>query len=226
VGIIYSAGRQLGRFCFGSFGRLTVMGRECVPPRGPLLLVANHLSFNDPPVLVSIMDRPLHFIGKQELFSNPVGRFLMPAFNVHPYDRTSHAVDTVKLTLRMLSEDQVVAIFPEGRRSFHRSLQKGMSGAAYIAMKSQAPILPVGVWGTENFPAWRMPFPFCRLTVNIGQPFTLPLIEGDVTRPLLGSMSDMIMYRIAALLPKEYQGIYALQAQQAAQAGHRSGEAG
>ncbi len=216
--MIYSAGRQLGRFCFGSFGRLNVMGRECVPPRGPLLLVANHLSFNDPPVLVSIMDRPLHFIGKQELFANPIGKFLMPAFNVHPYDRTTHAVDTVKLTLRLLSEDRVVAIFPEGRRSFNRSLEKGMSGAAYIAMKSQVPILPVGVWGTEKFRAWRMPFPLCRMTVNIGQPFTLPLIEGNVTRPLLESMSDMIMYRIAVLLPKEYQGVYALPGPEAAKA--------
>ena len=216
--MIYAAGRQLGRFCFGSFGRLTVMGRECVPPRGPLLLVANHLSFNDPPVLVSIMDRPLHFIGKQELFANPIGKFLMPAFNVHPYDRTSHAVDTVKLTLRLLSEDRMVALFPEGRRSLNHSLEKGMSGAAYIATKSQVPILPVGVWGTEKFPAWRMPFPLCRMTVNIGQPFTLPLIEGDVTRPLLSSMSDMIMYRIAALLPKEYQGVYSLPAHETAKA--------
>ena len=54
------------------------------------------------------------------------------------------------------------------------------------------------------------------MTVNIGQPFTLPLIEGNVTRPLLASMSDMIMYRIAALLPKEYQGVYALPGPQAA----------
>ena len=66
---MYPIGRTLGRFCFGVLGRLDVTGRESVPPFGPVILIANHLSNNDPPVLVSIINRRLNFIAKQELFN-------------------------------------------------------------------------------------------------------------------------------------------------------------
>jgi 1-acyl-sn-glycerol-3-phosphate acyltransferase len=172
--------------------------------------VANHLSFNDPPLLVVTIKRRLNFIGKHQLFGNPISRFTMKEFGVFPFDRSGHSVDMVRLTLRLLSEDRALVLFPEGRRSADCSLQKGLPGAAYIAMKSQATILPVGISGTENVPPWRVLFPLCRMTVNIGQPFTLPMIEGRPSRQLLESMADMIMYRIAALLPDKYHGVYAL----------------
>jgi len=57
-----------------------------------------------------------------------------------------------------------------------------------------------------------LPFPFCRIGINIGQPFTLPIIEGNPSRQVLGTMRDMVMGRIAALLPEEYRGVYALTA--------------
>ena len=86
MNIMYPMGKALGNFCFNVFGRLEVTGKESIPPYGPLLMVANHLSFTDPPILVSSMPRTLDFVGKQELFANPVGNFTMRSFNVHPYD--------------------------------------------------------------------------------------------------------------------------------------------
>ena len=207
---IYPLGQRLGRFCFSSFGRLEVRGEEAVPPYGPLILVANHLSFNDPPLLLSIIRRRLNFIGKQELFGNPISRFTLQGFGVHSFDRSGHAVDMVRLTLRMLAEDRAVALFPEGHRSPDHSLKQGMPGAAYIAFKSQATLLPVAISGTEKFPTWRLPFPLCQIRVTIGQPFTLPMLEGRPSRAILKSLTDMIMYRIAALLPEEYRGVYAM----------------
>ena len=206
---IYSAGRQLGRFCFGTFGRLEVMGRESVPPYAPLIIIANHLSFNDPPVLVAAMDRKLSFIGKRELFQYPLASFLMREFQVHPLDRSGSAVDAVKLAMELLSQDKALVIFPEGRRSPNHALIQGQPGAAYLALKTQATILPVGITGGEKFSSWRMPFPLCRVRVNIGQPFSLPVIDGNPNRQVLRGLTDMMMQRIAALLPEEYRGVYA-----------------
>ena len=207
---IYHFGKALGRFCFNTFGRLEVTGKESVPPYGPLLVVANHLSFNDPPVLVCSMPRTLSFIGKQELFANPVGNFTMRSFNVHPYDRSGLGVDAIRLALRLLDQDRVVVIFPEGHRSPDHTLQQGMPGAAYIALKSQAPVLPIGITGTEKISVWRIPVPLTTFRVNIGQPFTLPNLEGTPSKEVLDSMRDMVMSRIAALLPPAYRGVYPL----------------
>ena len=208
--LMYPTGKTLGRFCFGVLGRLDVTGRESVPPFGPVILIANHLSNNDPPVLVSTMSRRLNFIAKQELFGNPFSRFLLREFGVHPFDRSGRSVDIIKLALRLLAQDHTVVLFPEGSRSPNHSMQKGLPGAAYIAVKSQATILPVGIVGTEKFSSRRMMFPFARIGVNIGQPFTLPSIEGRPSHEVLQSMADMMMSRIATLLPEKYQGVYAL----------------
>ena len=198
----------MARFCFNNLGRMEVKGRECVPPYGPLIVASNHLSFTDPPLLVASIRRPLHFIGKQELFANPVTRYFMSSFNVSPYNRSGMGVDAVKTFLRMLAEDKAVVIFPEGHRSDDRTLQKGMLGVVYLALKSQAPILPVGLTGTEKIRAWRMPVPLHRLSANIGQPFSLPVIEGPVSKAVMNSILVMIMERIASLLPAQYRGVY------------------
>ncbi|PKB78707.1 MAG: hypothetical protein BZY88_17100 [SAR202 cluster bacterium Io17-Chloro-G9] len=205
---MYRFGRRLARFCFGTFGRLEVAGTENVPPHGPVILVCNHLSFTDPPLLVASIPRPLHLVGKKELFADPISRFLMRGFHVSPFDRSGSGIDAVRAFMGHLDQDRVVVLFPEGHRSPDHSMREGMLGVVYLALKSQAPILPVGVTGTQKFPGWRMPFPFCRLKSNIGQPFTLPVIEGKPSKEVMHSILDMIMDRIAAQLPPEYRGVY------------------
>jgi len=209
---MYRAGHRLGRFCFSNFGRLEVNGRESVPPYGPLIVVANHVSYNDPPMLVASIPRPLHFIAKQELFRYGLTNYFLRQYNVFPFNRSSHGVDAMRLMLRLLAEDRAVVIFPEGHRSPDHTMKEAMLGVAYLAHKSQAPILPVGVTGTEKFPAWRLPFPLRHMRANIGQPFTLPVIEGNPSRQVLESLRDMIMVRVAAMLPEEYRGVYAITA--------------
>ena len=206
--VMYRLGRPLARFCFGTFGRLEVIGEENVPPRGPLILACNHMAYTDPPLLVAAVPRSLNFMGKKELFANPLTRFIMRGFHVFPYERGRASTDTLRNLLGLLEQDRTVVVFPEGTRSRNHALQQAQLGIVYLAMKSQAPILPVGVTGTQNMKAWRMPMPLCRLTANIGAPFSLPVMEGNTPRPVMQSMLRMIMERVALQLPPEFRGVY------------------
>ena len=206
--VLYCWGRRLAQFCFRAFGRMDISGVECVPPHGPLIVVCNHISFNDPPLLVATIPRPLFFIGKQELFKNPLFRIAMRVFHVSPFNRSTAGIDAVRVMMQNLERDRAVVIFPEGHRSPDHTLQKGMLGVVYLALKSQSPILPVAITGTHEFPIWRIAFPFRRMKTSIGPPFTLPVIEGRVSRAVMSSLLDMVMGRIADQLPLELRGVY------------------
>ena len=158
----YRLGRTIARFCFTIFGRLEITGQECVPPYGPLIVVSNHLSYNDPPALFASVPRSLIFLGKVELFSNPFKRAFMRWAGVYPLNRSATGVDAMRTALDLLAQDKALVIFPEGRISSAKAMERAKPGAAFLAIKSQAPILPVGISGTEGFPPWRMVFPFRR----------------------------------------------------------------
>ena len=208
MAVMYSMGKGLARMCFSAFARWEVQGVEAVPPRGRLLVVANHQSNADPPVVVASLPRRVRFLGKQELFNLPVLSTVMRAWGVYPMRRSGQDAEALRWILRTLEQEQAAVLFPEGTRS-RRGMRKANHGVAFVALKANAPILPVGITGTENLQSfWRIPFPLCRIKVNIGQPFSLPDIEGRVEHAVLDSLTDMIMERVAALLPKEYRGVY------------------
>ena len=112
--------------------------------------------------------------------------------------------------MKMLDSGSAIGIFPEGTRN-PKAMQKGIPGIAMIAIKSGAPILPVGMTGTERTgPPWQVAMPRGEFRVKIGQPFSIPTIEGRVGRVQLQSITDMIMERVAVLLPDDYRGVYDL----------------
>jgi 1-acyl-sn-glycerol-3-phosphate acyltransferase len=213
MAIAYQAGTALARLCFTAFANWTVEGKEAVPPKGPLIVVSNHLSNADPPFLCTSIPRELHFLGKRELFDIPPVAAFMRAVGVHPMNREGVDVDALRWNLNLLKNDGVVVLFPEGTRSRTRGMIRGMSGVAYLAIKSQAPVLPVAITGTEKIGSYaRLPMPLCTVKIRIGQPFSLPVIEGKAPRPVLDDLTTMIMSRVAALLPPEYRGYYAASA--------------
>ena len=208
MNILYNIGRNLSRICFSTFGKWEVIGGESVPPRGRLLVVANHLSNADPPVLAAALPRKVSFLGHKGLFRNPLMAIMLSAWGVHSINRCGKDVVATRWALGVLERDGVLGLFPEATRS-PNGMQKPFYGVAYLASKTQSPILPVGITGTEKIPGyWRILFPFRKIRVTIGPPFTLPVMQGTPSRAVLESLTDMIMIRIAELLPADYRGIY------------------
>ena len=209
MAVLYNIGTGLAKACFSTFARWDVEGREAVPPRGRLLVVANHQSNADPPVLVASLPRRVCFVGKRGLFRGPIVAAILRSCGVYPLNRDGRDTSPLRWILRTLGHEQAVALFPEGTRSPHGMRRAATWGAAFVALKTHTPILPIGITGTERIPAmWRIPFPFCHIKVNIGQPFSLPAMEGKLDDAVLDSLTEMIMLRVAELLPEEYRGVY------------------
>ncbi len=191
-----------------AFADCKLTGVENVPPVGPLIVVCNHQSYVDPSFLASLMPRRPWFVAKHTLFSTSIGNWFFRNWGAYPLRREAADPRAYRWMLDMLSRDQVIALFPEGTRS-PGAMRTAVPGVERLALKSQAPILPVGMTGTEGLQNWhRLCVPASRIRINIGQAFSLPVIEGRPTREVLDGLNRMIMERVAQLLPENYRGVY------------------
>jgi 1-acyl-sn-glycerol-3-phosphate acyltransferase len=200
-----------GSLCFFFFAKFEIEGKENIPPKGPLLVVCNHISNADPPILMIAFNRPLFVLAKKELFANVISRWFFSRVGVFPVNRDGNDFSALRWIIQGLSQDKAIMIFPEGRRSQSGAMIKASPGIGYLAIKSQAPVLPIAIMGSEKIKhIWRLPFPFCSFKIRIGAAFTMPFIEGRLNDALIQDTSDTIMNRIAYLLPPNYRGWYSL----------------
>jgi 1-acyl-sn-glycerol-3-phosphate acyltransferase len=188
--------------------RTQIKGRENVPRHGPLLVASNHINMADPPLLAVSVGRVAIFMAKEELFRSRFSAYFVRSFGSFPVHRGQLDRQAIRDSEQVLARGQALVMFPEGMRSHVGQLRSGFPGAALIASRSGVPILPVGITGTENVWGkwWWLRRP--RITVNIGVPFHLPPTNGRVTRAELAEHTELIMVRIAELLPPEYRGDY------------------
>ena len=205
---LYHVSNFLQRITLGLFADYSVEGSEHVPPMGPLIVVANHQSNMDPPLLGVSFPRRIRFLAKDTIFRGPVARWFLTSYGAIPLSRSGPDVRAFRWALRELDAGGVVTLFPEGTRS-PGAMRKAHSGVARLALLSQAPLLPVGITGTEHIGHWlRVVYPTGRLHVRIGSAFTLPSIDGQPSKEVLNSMTEMVMRRVANLLPESYRGVY------------------
>lgn len=204
----YYIARVLVRILLFLLTSCQVRGKENVPSQGPVLVVANHLSLADPPLLGVSLGRKVIFMAKEGLFRYRFSSYFIRSLGAFPVYRKQTDIQAIRQAKQVLAEGLVLALFPEGKRSSNTQLQSALSGSALIAVHSGAPILPVGIIGTEKIKgvSWLLHRP--QITVNIGHPFYPPSVNGKLTKVELARLTSYIMDRIAKLLPQEYQGNY------------------
>jgi 1-acyl-sn-glycerol-3-phosphate acyltransferase len=210
MGLVYSTTTALMKGALRFFGDWHVEGKEHVPLTGPLLVVANHQSNIDPPLLAASLPRRAYFMAKRGLFHDPVLAYLLKSYGVFPLNRDGGDLAAIRWALGRLQRNAAVALFPEGTRS-PGAMRKALPGISMFALRSGAPILPVGITGSEHIrPLWRVTMPTGKFRVKIGHPFSLPPVEGKISRERMESATTMVMERVAALLPESYRGVYAI----------------
>lgn len=213
ITLLTTGGRVFGR----AVSRIAIEGAvDEIPREGPLILAANHASNLDAIVLGSWLmpklGRRIHWLGKKELFDWPIVGWAAANGGVHPVDRGAADVDAFRLAQRILDEGHILFVFPEGTRSPDGGLQKAQDGVAVLAMRTGAPIVPLGIAGSNR--VWprgqKLPHPGGHVTVRVGRPFRpLELLPpGTDRRTGKGLVTTMIMDRIAALLPPAQRGVY------------------
>jgi 1-acyl-sn-glycerol-3-phosphate acyltransferase len=191
--------------------RLRIRGRENVPAKGPLVVVANHVHNADSLILLVAFPRYINYMAKEQLFTNRFLAMFMNWARVFPVVK-SGSIGSQRSAIRtaksVLQDGLVLGMFPEGKRAPHGALIEGQPGPIFLAMEMAATIVPVGIAGTEKLKGWGW-ISRPRVTINIGQPFHLPGYGPGERKEKLPAMARMTMEHIATLLPAEYHGFYA-----------------
>ena len=195
------------RLLVGINVRRQVMGLEKVPLKGPLILASNHLSVADPSILTAIMPRRIVWMTKRELFDIPLYGIVYHLFGAIPVRRFEADLGALRRAQETLRRGLALGMFPEGTRSLTGGLSKGYPGTALIALRTGAPILPIAFWGTEKITLPRAFFQRTPAWLAFGDPFYLPQAE-RLTTPVVEEGTELIMTKIAELLPPQYRGVY------------------
>ncbi len=201
------------RIGFKVFSQVAVTGAQYVPAEGPLIVACNHFSFLDPPLLAAAFPRPGHVLAKQELLDTPIGG-LIGALGIIPVRRGEADVDALAMALDALRRGRVVAIFPEGTRGHGvaTGLKPGHRGVALMAHLSGAPVVPVGISGTEGVrqlgDVVRSVATRPHFQVSIGPPLHFSRQQRIPPSAELTATTKAIMAAIAARLPPQHRGVY------------------
>jgi 1-acyl-sn-glycerol-3-phosphate acyltransferase len=201
--------QHIVRFLIKTLTVSEYFGTENVPKEGGVILAINHMSHLDTPLMMVNPVRP----DITALVTTKYGENLFVAWLTNTaggiwINRDIADFSAIRKAAKALNEGVALGIAPEGTRSKNGQLQAGKPGTLMLAVKTGAPIVPVGITGTETALHDLAHFRRPRLTVRFGKPFTIPPLERGSRSQDLKKWTRELMLRIAALLPKSYRGIY------------------
>jgi 1-acyl-sn-glycerol-3-phosphate acyltransferase len=188
--------------------RYRIIGRENIPATGPILIVSNHLSWYDPVLLGVILPRRVWIFTKAEIFRWPIVGAACRATGQIPVHRGTSDRAALDMALGYLREGKAVMVFPEGTVARKEQMIAAHAGAAMLAIRSGATVLPISLTGTRRIlrtlrSAW-----FPRVSIQIGAPFVPSIPEGAGRKAELKVVTQEIMQRIAGMIPIEQRGVY------------------
>lgn len=206
----YWTGWLIVKLILWVYARVEVVGAENVPRRGGLIVACNHLNNADPGIIGVSIRRRVVFMAKAEMFEWPLFGGYVRLVGAFPVRRFEADLAALRRATELLRRGLALMMFPEGTRSKTGTMAAGHPGTAILAMRAGIPIVPVAITGTEivKMPsAFFRPFPRVKARVVIGKPFFLPEVP-RVNTEAAQRGTELIMTRIAALLPESYRGYY------------------
>jgi 1-acyl-sn-glycerol-3-phosphate acyltransferase len=191
----------LARFLFNFVMKMDVVGLENFPREGPVVLVANHVTNFDVFPMQFALPRPIFFMGKAELFKNPLMDLFLRNLSGFPVNRGEKDQWAMRHAARVLDHGLTLGMFPEGKRSKGKGLNVAKTGAARLAIEVNCPIVLMAVTGSDKF--FRR-FPH-RARVQVKM---LPALWPKPEETPL-ALTDRMMFTLARALPDEMRGVYA-----------------
>jgi 1-acyl-sn-glycerol-3-phosphate acyltransferase len=177
-------------FIYGFF-RIEVIGKDNIPSTGPVILCSNHLSNLDPPLVGIPLSRQVNYMAKAELFKVPLLGMMIKHLGAFPVKRGGVSKESIRTALGLLKQGGMLCVFPEGTRS--RGAGMGKKGAASLATRSGASVIPVGIVGRYRL--------FGRMTIVYGKPLDLTAYA-DGSSDSLEQATERIMTEIRGLLAR------------------------
>lgn len=195
---------------FSILGDFEIIGKENLPKTGPILVVSNHFSFLDPLAVIKLLSWRLEFLGGTRTPNAPgTVEWLRHLWGIIPVFRGSVSRDTFIISETVLAQNGILGIFPEGG-SWANVLRPARPGVAFLAAKTGAEVLPIGLDGFDSFFAKIRKFKRPKVRAIIGKPFGPYEIDvrSRTDRKKLDEIGHDIMIQIAKLLPPEKRGYY------------------
>lgn len=185
--------------------RFRYEGREHEPRRGPFIVAGNHASFLDPPMVAAGLRHQSAHMAKADLFEVPILGAWLRSVGSFPVRRGTPDRRAIRHSLGVLEQGGVLLIFPEGTRSQDGRLLDPEPGAAMIALRSGAPVMPAAVINSHRVmrKGRALPNPFGRVIVRYGPPLAVPKVEGRLDHAVMAEWGERIIAAIEALLPPD-----------------------